>query len=124
MRSPKLTPFFCARWRIFASARPTQRGTYQHHKFTQSTHHTEYIPEEKTIPAIALIRAQKVENDAPARLLLFCSPLLLLPALLGAGEVVAVVFFSTRLVLSRDGCTCTLAAKALIGICGDLNTII
>jgi len=64
---------------------------------------------------MALMSAQKVEKDAPARLLLFCSPLLLLPALpvpdAGPWEV-AVVFFNTRLVLSREGWTCTFAARA------------
>lgn len=40
------------------------------------------LPAEYTMPAIAFMRAQNVGNDAPARLLLFCSPLLLLlPAL-------------------------------------------
>lgn len=69
---------------------------------------------------MALVRAQKVENDAPARLLLFCSPLLLLPALPvpEAGPwAVAVVFFSTRLVLRRDGWTCTFEAKSPDGVC-------
>lgn len=64
------------------------------------------------MPAIALMRAQKVGKDAPARLLLFCSPLLLLPpcdveaALLPAAEVLR----STRLLFSKDWFTKELAA--------------
>lgn len=75
---------------------------------------------------MALMSAQKVEKEAPARLLLFCSPLLLLPALpvpeLWPWEV-AVVFFSTRLVLKREGCTCTFAASTPDGT-GEVEALV
>ena len=70
------------------------------------------------MPAMAFMSAQKVENEAPARLLLFCSPLLLLPVPLlpppmmpADIDTVEEVFFNTRLEASSEGCMWPLTAN-------------